>query len=158
MTARGIERITRELQTALKREAIDIVAIGRLLIEARAKLEHGEWLPWLAENFGSSISTADNYMVAARFAAKFPTVANLKLRPSALYMLGHDLEHPCGLFDRRAMRAILRAAKTQWISGDQARDIAEELQPPESSAAIRRRPRSRTGRAAGCRCCTASRD
>ena len=63
--SRDLKVITKELHAALKREAADIVAIGDLLIEAHAQLEHGEWLPWLAENFGSSVSTADNYMAAA---------------------------------------------------------------------------------------------
>jgi hypothetical protein len=73
------------LHAALKREAADIIAIGDLLIEAHNQLDHGEWLPWLAENFGSSVSTADNYMAAARLAAKYPSIGNLRLRPTALY-------------------------------------------------------------------------
>ena len=42
--ARDITVITSELQIALKREATDIIAIGDLLLEARAQLEHGDCL------------------------------------------------------------------------------------------------------------------
>jgi hypothetical protein len=130
---RDLGVITRELQTALKRETADIIDIGRLLNEAREYfVEHGEWLPWLEDNFSLSISTAHNYMAAHKFAIKFPTVVNLKLRPSALYELGHDLDWRTGLFDQKAMKAIFKAAETKYISGRQAREIAEKMRrPPE---------------------------
>jgi hypothetical protein len=84
---RDINVIVGELQTALKCETADIIAIGDLLLEAQEQVEHGGWLTWLKTNFGSSIRTAQNYMNAARFASKNATVAHLKLRPSALYFL-----------------------------------------------------------------------
>jgi DUF3102 family protein len=133
---REIALITTELQTALKREAIDIIAIGGLLIEARAQLKHGEWLPWLKENFGSSTHTAENYMAAAHFGAKFETVSNLKLRPTALYRLGRELDNPTGLYGRTTIKAILKAAETEWINEDRADEIARSLQPPEPPKTI----------------------
>ena len=126
---RDLKRIARDLRAVLKREVADIIAIGDLLNEAKEQLlEHGEWLDWLAENFGSS-STADNYRNAARLAKKFPTVRNLKLRPTALYALGRDLDNQT-LFDQKAIRTILKLAETEWVSGDRAREIAVELQQP----------------------------
>ena len=134
---RDIELITTELQAALKREATDVIAIGDLLIEAKEQLlDHGEWLPWLKENFASSKSTAENYMNAARFATKFPAVGNLKLRPSALYRLGQALNDPTGLYDRKAIKAILKAAETRWINVDEAEAIAKSLQPEPFVEAI----------------------
>ena len=88
---RELKEIATELHKTMQQESADVIGIGRLLIEAKEQVEHGEWLPWLAGNFGSSVSTAANYMNAASFAAKFPTVVNLKLRPSALYVLGSEL-------------------------------------------------------------------
>ena len=35
---------------------------GRLLIEAKGLCAHGQWLPWLAENFDGSVRTAQAYM------------------------------------------------------------------------------------------------
>lgn len=46
---------------------------GTLLIEAKAKLRHGQWLPWLRE-VGVPSQTASTYM---RLAAKFPDQGNL---------------------------------------------------------------------------------
>ncbi|MEJ7786351.1 MAG: DUF3102 domain-containing protein [Solirubrobacteraceae bacterium] len=38
------------------------VRCGELLAEAKAQVRHGEWLPWLAENFPASARTAQGYM------------------------------------------------------------------------------------------------
>jgi hypothetical protein len=133
---RHIELIATELEAALKRETTDIIAIGGLLIEAQAQLEHGEWLAWLEEHFGSTDRTAENYMNAARFAAEFETVSNLKLRPTALYLLGRkldELDDPNGFYNREVITAILEAAETEWINLNRAEEIATSLQPPEPS-------------------------
>jgi hypothetical protein len=39
---------------------------GTLLAEAKGKCGHGQWLPWLKENFDFSERTAQNYMKVAR--------------------------------------------------------------------------------------------
>jgi hypothetical protein len=132
MINRDLKVVTEELHAALKREATDIIAIGNLLIEAQGTLKHGEWLPWLKKNFGSSGSTADNYMAAARFATKFPTVGNLRLSPTTLYLLGHDLASPCGLYNRKAINAILSEAKIKWVNRHRAREIAHSLKPQDA--------------------------
>jgi hypothetical protein len=126
---RDLKVITKELHAAMKREATNIIAIGALLIEAHNQLGHGGWLPWLAENFDSSVSTAENYMNAARFAAKFPTVGNLRLRPTALYVLGNDLD--LENFDRKTINAILSEAKNKWVNAERVREIAQSLQKPK---------------------------
>lgn len=130
--ARDLGVISGELQTALKGEATNIIVAGGLLVEAQEQLEHGQWLPWLKANFGSSVSTAENYMNAARLAAEFPTVANLKLRPSALYVLGRCWSHHYGPFSRaKVIEAVLAAAENEWVDSDRAREIARSLSPPK---------------------------
>jgi hypothetical protein len=126
---RNIALIASELVAALKREATDIITIGSLLIEAQEQLDYGEWLGWLEEHFGSSDRTAENYMNAARLAAKFETVSNLKLRPTVLYLLGKELDDPTSFFNRKAIKAILKAAETDWVNVERAREIAASLQP-----------------------------
>jgi hypothetical protein len=41
------------------------IVIGRLLIEAKKAVEHGQWLPWLDAHFGWSERTARHYMYLA---------------------------------------------------------------------------------------------
>jgi Protein of unknown function (DUF3102) len=108
---RDIKVIESELHAALKRETADIIAIGELLLEAKEQLEHGSWLPWLSDNFELGISTAQNYMNAARFAIKYPTVGHLKLRPTALYWLGSRMEY----LPLDEIEAIFKVAETKWV-------------------------------------------
>lgn len=130
---RNLKVITVELQTMLKGETSSILTIGELLLEAREQIEHGGWMDWLGENFSMSVSSCENYMNAARFARKFPGAGNLKLRASALYLLGSG-DAP---FDENAIEAILTAAETNWVSERRAWDIAISMRPkpePEERA------------------------
>jgi hypothetical protein len=122
---RNLKVITGELLAAMKHKSANIIAIGNLLIEAKEQIEHGSWLPWLEENFGSSDSTAENYMAAAKFAAKFPTVANLKLRPTALYWLG--INYPDTEYIDDAIELIFKEAETKWVTRNRADEIHEEI-------------------------------
>src|SRR5437763_83149 len=88
---RELDVITGLLHTELKRESTSIIEIGKLLIEAKDNDKvgrHGQWMDYLDTNFSMGKSSAENYMNAARLAAKFPSLENLKLRHDALYLLG----------------------------------------------------------------------
>ena len=77
---------------ALQRGLEHALAAGKMLIEAKALLKHGQWLPWLAEHCAMSERTAQAYMqVAHSFAkigdeAKAQRVADLGFR-DALHSL-----------------------------------------------------------------------
>ena len=63
------ERINAEHRAAERaaKSAIDhALRAGELLIEAKSAVGHGDWLPWLAENFEGSERTAQTYMRVAR--------------------------------------------------------------------------------------------
>lgn len=63
---RDIGIITTEI-LRLKQDAGNaILSIGQRLIEAKAMLPHGEWLPWLTEQVEFSERTARNFMRLAR--------------------------------------------------------------------------------------------
>ncbi len=63
---RDIETITGEI-IQLKQDAGNaILSIGQRLIEAKALLPHGEWLPWLTERVEFSERTAQNFIRLAR--------------------------------------------------------------------------------------------
>ena len=51
------------------------IKCGTLLTEAKGKLKHGQWLPWLHDKCGLSERTAQRYMRLARN-AEFATVAD----------------------------------------------------------------------------------
>jgi Protein of unknown function (DUF3102) len=69
---------------ALKRGLEHAIAAGRLLIEAKEQLAHGQWLPWLRDHCQVSERMAQRYMLLARHApelsAKSDTVSDLTIR------------------------------------------------------------------------------
>jgi hypothetical protein len=123
--ARDLREIAANLQIALRSKPTDVIAVGNLLIEARDQLDHGDFLPWVKE-FDVKVSSAYNYIYAARFVAKFPIVIarNLKLRPCALYELGYEIQRSYRMLDDQSIEAILREAERKWVTGNRVRQIA----------------------------------
>ena len=125
---RVIDTIANEIRVALKREVIDVIAVGALLSEAKKQIDkHGEWLPWLEQEFSLSQRSAYRYMTAFDFASSnLPDVANLKITVSALYLLSDECPAP------HELAAIVKEAKKRWIGATQARAIVASLRsPPE---------------------------
>lgn len=69
---------------------VNIIVIGEKLLIAKSQCQHGEWLPWLKDNFGWSDRTARNFMQTADAFGKSETVSNLadlSIDARALYFL-----------------------------------------------------------------------
>lgn len=79
-TDRTIDEITADILRAQVDGGRAVLTIGNGLIEAKAKLNHGEWLPWLTENIGYSEKQAENYMKIARNYSNPQLVADLGMR------------------------------------------------------------------------------
>lgn len=79
-TTRDIEAVTGEIIHLKQELARNIVDIGLRLIEAKAMLPHGEWLPWLEEQVRFSEKSAQNYMRVAREFPNPQLVADLGVR------------------------------------------------------------------------------
>ena len=77
---RTIEEITADILQAQVDGGKAVLIIGNGLIEAKGKLNHGEWLPWLTENVGYSEKQAENYMKIARNYSNPQLVADLGMR------------------------------------------------------------------------------
>jgi hypothetical protein len=84
-------RATRIREKA-RNTVLGIIAIGQDLLAAKKELSHGEFGMWIETECGFGIRSANNYMSAAKFAAKFmesgklETVSNLT--PILIYKLG----------------------------------------------------------------------
>ncbi|RPF41896.1 DUF3102 family protein [Hydrogenoanaerobacterium saccharovorans] len=75
--ARSIESITAEINYYKEQTAKNFIEIGKRLNEAKAQLQHGEWLMWLKNGVDFSERTARNFMrIADRFSNRQP-VADL---------------------------------------------------------------------------------
>ena len=64
----------------MKRGLERAINAGNLLIEAKAQLKHGQWLPWLAEHCQLPERTATHYMRLARHEDEIGNVADLTVR------------------------------------------------------------------------------
>jgi hypothetical protein len=123
-----LDRIATQIRVALKRETINILEIGHLLIKSREHLEHGEWQAWLAKNFNLTYRTARRYESAAEYADKNATVSHFaNLSPTVLYQLADSC------YSGREEAAILTAAHKRRIDEDAADVICAELTPPKST-------------------------
>jgi hypothetical protein len=82
---------------ALKSSAEHGIAAGLLLIEAKAMLKHGQWLPWLSEHCAMSERSAQLYMRLGKNREAIEEqirngVADLSLNEAAaLLMLSSDV-------------------------------------------------------------------
>ena len=70
--SRDIEVITTEILYLKNKAGEAILEIGKRLIEAKAQLPHGEWLPWLEGQVGFSTVTAQRFM---RLAEEYPNAS-----------------------------------------------------------------------------------
>ncbi|MFN6486987.1 MULTISPECIES: DUF3102 domain-containing protein [unclassified Nostoc] len=82
--------LAQDTRCRLKRSAMDIYCIGLNLLEAQNIIEHGEFLPWLRQEFGMGKTSAYEFMnIAKAFESKFPIIGNLinNITPTALCKL-----------------------------------------------------------------------
>ena len=83
------------------------VRCGELLAEAKAQVRHGEWLPWLAENFPASPRTAQGYM-------------RLAAQPNAQALAHLGIEG-----------ALRQLAAPPAVNLDEAAELAEPRETPD---------------------------
>lgn len=83
---RDIDIITEEINFYKQQAGIAILEIGKRLVEAKAQLSHGEWLPWLEKKVEFSERSAQQYIRLWKEYGKSATVADLGVR-KALVLL-----------------------------------------------------------------------
>ena len=75
--AQEIARLHREILSSLKMTIEKAIRIGELLVQAKAELEHGQWLPWLNNNVPFGVTTAWRYAACYEHRAKFSKLENM---------------------------------------------------------------------------------
>ena len=87
VTERTIEAITEEILSRKANAGGEILRIGQCLLEAKAKLSHGEWLPWLEERVGETAAVLrreDAYLDELARSRLTGSVPELRRLPEAL--------------------------------------------------------------------------
>jgi hypothetical protein len=78
--AAKITKAQQDSRTAAERAAERAIAVGHMLIEAKALVKHGQWADWLHANVNMSERTARRYIQLARSGLKSVTVAEMGIR------------------------------------------------------------------------------
>lgn len=118
-----VQQRTTEIKALMKRAASDIIEIGQKLIEVKARLGHGSWLPWLRAEFAWSEDTASRFMAVARRIPEIPHGAEFDAR--ALYLLAATSTP-----DSARDEALERAGNGETITHQAARDIVSNHRNP----------------------------
>ncbi len=90
-----LDSIKEELQARCKGLKYQIYEIGKLLCEAKKILPHGEFKPWINENFEFCYKTAYNFMKVYIVCMGHPEVVKY-FKPSSLYVISKP-DFPGGL-------------------------------------------------------------
>jgi hypothetical protein len=101
-----------------------LVEIGFILCRVKQRLDHGGFGPWLAEYFGGSEDTAQNYMRLARWAEKDERVLNVRSLAVA---------YSWGDLPERTRKAIVEREAYSWR---QAQDLIDEHRRDDWLAAV----------------------
>lgn len=80
-----VQTKTAEIRILVKQTAQGIIEIGQRLIEVKEKLGHGNFLPWIRDEFGWSDETAHRFMNVAQNLPQIPHGVEFQMR--ALYLL-----------------------------------------------------------------------
>lgn len=116
------------IRTLGKRVVGDVIEIGRRLAEAKALCRHGEWLPWLDQEFGWTDRHAINYMRVHAMAYKSENFSDLDLPVSGLYLLARP-STPSTVIEK-----VIEIAETgERISLDDVRRMIEEAKAEVSA-------------------------
>jgi hypothetical protein len=112
------ERIREKVKKTLE----DIIAVGKDLLSVKEGLPHGQFGPWLKAEFGWGERMAQNFIsVAERFGPKTEIISDLKIQPTAAYLLAA----PC-VPDEAREKAIERAGDGEQITTAVAKEIVAE--------------------------------
>jgi hypothetical protein len=85
--ARSLARHATEIRRLGKQVVSDVIEIGRLLVESKELVGHGDWLPWLSREFHWSDKTAERLMQVHKLSLKNDNLSNLAIPLSGLYEL-----------------------------------------------------------------------
>lgn len=133
-TVRDIEAVTCEILQLKQDLAHNIIDIGKRLIEAKAMLPHGEWLPWLSERVCFSEKTAQNYMRVAREFPNPQALADLGATKALTLLALPPEERDSFMAENNVVDMTSRELEKAIRERDEARKAAEAAQADARSA------------------------
>jgi hypothetical protein len=129
--------LAEDTRRRLKRSAMDIYHIGFNLLEAQNITEHGEFLPWLRQEFGMGKTSAYEFIhVAKAFESKIPIIGNMinNITPTALYKLSAP-----STSEAARDEAINLAKAGEVVDPDVAKNLIRKYKTPKASLVSKQR-------------------
>ena len=121
--AQQVQTVAARIRQLVKRTLEDLIAVGTDLLAVKAALPHGSFGPWLRAEFGWTERTARNFMtVALRFGPKTEMVSDLRIDPTAAYLLATPSAP-----EEASEVAVTRAEAGERISVAVAKQILDAL-------------------------------
>lgn len=131
---RDIEAVTAEI-IQLKQDAGNaIIGIGQRLIEAKALLSHGEWLPWLEERVEFTDRTASRFMRLAREWTNQTALSDLGATKALTLLALPPEERETFMSEHNVVDMTSRELEKAIRERDEARLAAEAAQADARSA------------------------
>lgn len=131
---RDIESITAEIIQLKKNAGKAILDIGQRLIEAKAMLPHGEWLPWLTEQVEFSEITAQRFMRLAREWRNPSALTDLGATKALTLLALPPEERDSFMAENNVVDMTSRELEKAIRERDEARKAAEAAQADARSA------------------------
>ena len=139
---RDIEAITSEILDAKRAGGEAILTIGKGLMEAKAVLPHGEWLPWLEEKVEFSERVAQNFMRLARHYSNPNTVSDLGASKALMMLALPDkdrdefisMPHIVDGEEKNVSEMTRKELQTVLKERDEALKAAEQAKADQSAA------------------------
>lgn len=131
---RTIKDITEEILEAKRDGGEAILTIGRCLIEAKDKLRHGEWLPWLNEQVELSERTAQKFMQLAREWSNPNTLADLGASKALMLLALPADERESFTEEHDVIEMSARQLRQAIRERDEARAAAEQAKADRVTA------------------------
>ncbi len=85
--AEWVQSAADRIREKVKRTLEDIIEVGQDLLSVKEALPHGEFGSWLKAEFGWAERMAQNFMSVAERFGKTEIIADLKIAPTAAYLL-----------------------------------------------------------------------
>ena len=131
---RDIEVITAEIIQLKQDAGSAILGIGQRLIEAKAMLSHGEWLPWLEDRVEFSVSAANRFMKLAREWTNSSALTNLGATKALTLLALPPEERETFMEENNVVDMTSRELEKAIRERDEARKGAEAAQADARSA------------------------
>lgn len=129
-----LDQLVIEIKFYSQQTALNMIEVGKRLLQAKEQVKHGEWEQWLETKVDISYRSAARLMQIARECANLPTLATL---PTSKIIAVIDLppeqrepfvrEHPIDEMTARQVQAAVKAQKAAETRAQEAEQRADKL-------------------------------